>query len=92
MGRSKYDFREGGWDAYASDRVKLVRQAENTQFFQVITVDGDRLSYEARTATGELYDDVVMSKTRRGVKKVVRGATSTMEQRSFANTGSYESP
>jgi 3',5'-cyclic AMP phosphodiesterase CpdA len=32
------------------------RTAEGTQLFQVITIDGDRLRFEARTATGELYD------------------------------------
>lgn len=29
---------------------------EDTQLFQVLRLDGDRLSYEARTATGRLYD------------------------------------
>ncbi len=32
------------------------RAAENTQLYQTITVDGDTLRYEARTATSELYD------------------------------------
>lgn len=32
------------------------RTAEGMQFFQIIKVDGDKLSYEARTATGQLYD------------------------------------
>lgn len=30
--------------------------AEDTQLFQVIRIDGERLRYEARTATGRLYD------------------------------------
>ena len=30
--------------------------AEDTQLFQVIRIDGARLRYEARTATGRLYD------------------------------------
>ncbi len=29
---------------------------EDTQLFQVLRLDGDRLSYEARTVTGRLYD------------------------------------
>ncbi len=29
---------------------------EDTQLFQVLRLDGDRLSYEARTTTGRLYD------------------------------------
>ncbi|MCW5979767.1 MAG: metallophosphoesterase family protein [Bryobacteraceae bacterium] len=34
----------------------MARAAERTQLFQVVRVDGDVLSYEARTATGALYD------------------------------------
>ena len=30
--------------------------AEDTQLFQVVRIDGTRLRYEARTATGRLYD------------------------------------
>ena len=30
--------------------------AEDTQLFQVLRFDGPRLRYEARTATGRLYD------------------------------------
>ncbi|RUL88780.1 purple acid phosphatase family protein [Tautonia sociabilis] len=32
------------------------RKAEDTQLYQIIRVDGDRLSFEARTAIGALYD------------------------------------
>jgi hypothetical protein len=34
----------------------------NTQMFQVITVGGDRLSYEARSITGELVDAFELQK------------------------------
>lgn len=34
----------------------MVRAAEDTQLFQVIRIDGDRLAYESRTARGVLYD------------------------------------
>lgn len=33
---------------------------EDTQLFQVLRLDGNRLSYEARTATGRLYDAFVL--------------------------------
>ena len=33
-----------------------VRRGEDLQLFQGITVDADELRYEARTATGRLYD------------------------------------
>jgi 3',5'-cyclic AMP phosphodiesterase CpdA len=32
------------------------RAAEDTQLYQIITIDGDELRYEARTAVGDLYD------------------------------------
>jgi 3',5'-cyclic AMP phosphodiesterase CpdA len=34
----------------------MKRLAEDTQLYQVINIDGDRLRFEARTAVGELYD------------------------------------
>lgn len=32
------------------------RAAENTQLYQIIEIDGDKLKYESRTAIGTLYD------------------------------------
>ena len=40
----------------ARARDTMAPVGEDTQLFQVIRVDGDRLRYEARTATGRLYD------------------------------------
>jgi hypothetical protein len=37
-------------------RATMRPVAEDTQLFQVIRIDGARLRYEARTATGRLYD------------------------------------
>lgn len=34
----------------------MVRAAEQTQLYQVIRVDGDKLLFESRTGTGKLYD------------------------------------
>jgi hypothetical protein len=34
----------------------MKRGGQGMQMYQVVTVDGDRLRYEARTATGELHD------------------------------------
>jgi len=91
-GPKQYEFQEDGWDRYADEGVVLQRKAENTQFFQLITIDGDELVYEARTATGALYDDFVMKKNRRGKKTITKGATSTMDERLFANSGDYDRP
>ncbi|MEO1320780.1 MAG: metallophosphoesterase family protein [Pseudomonadota bacterium] len=88
-GPKQYPFRGDNWDGYADEDVVLLRKAENTQFFQTINIDGSKLTYKAWTATGELYDDFVMDKSRRGTKKITRGAESTMQERAFSNTGPY---
>jgi 3',5'-cyclic AMP phosphodiesterase CpdA len=42
---------------YALDRQPwMQRAAEETQLYQIITIDGARLRYEARTAIGTVYD------------------------------------
>jgi 3',5'-cyclic AMP phosphodiesterase CpdA len=43
-------------------RPFMRRAAEDTQLFQIITIDGLQLKYEARTAIGELYDGFVLRK------------------------------
>lgn len=40
----------------------MTRVAEDTQLYQIIEIAGDRLRYEARTATGELYDAFTLTK------------------------------
>ena len=46
-GPKMYHLERAGW---------MVRAAERTQLFQVVRIAGDRLSYEAWTARGLLYD------------------------------------
>jgi len=52
-GPKMYDITNDNW---------AVRAAEDTQLFQVITVDGGELHFEARTATGRLYDAFLLKK------------------------------
>jgi hypothetical protein len=40
----------------------MVRVAEDTQLYQVIHIDGEKLRYESRTANGELYDAFELTK------------------------------
>jgi 3',5'-cyclic AMP phosphodiesterase CpdA len=40
----------------------MMRQAEKTQLYQIIHINGDKLHYEARTAIGELYDAFTLVK------------------------------
>lgn len=45
-----------------SDDPWMERRAGNTQLFQIISIEGDELKYEAYTATGELYDAFSLQK------------------------------
>jgi hypothetical protein len=44
-------------------REEFQRIAEDTQLFQIITIDGSELRYQARTATGHPYDGFTLRKT-----------------------------
>lgn len=46
----------------ATNTEWAVRAAEDTQLFQVITINGGELRFEARTATGRLYDAFLLRK------------------------------
>ncbi|WPP50447.1 purple acid phosphatase family protein [Catalinimonas niigatensis] len=45
-----------------SDDPWMERRAGNTQLFQIISIEGDELHYQAFTATGELYDAFTLKK------------------------------
>ncbi|MBS1833389.1 MAG: hypothetical protein JST65_11770 [Acidobacteria bacterium] len=47
------------------------RKAEDTQLYQVIRIDGGNLSYEARTARGDLYDAFELHKRKGKPNKLV---------------------
>lgn len=48
---------------YSVDTTRwMIRKGENVQLFHAITIDGERLSFEARTATGELFDSFELQK------------------------------
>ena len=47
------------------------RMAENTQLYQVISVDGDTLDFRAYKATGELFDHFSLEKRENAPNKLV---------------------
>lgn len=49
----------------------MKRLAEDTQLYQLIHIDGDRLRFEARTAIGELYDAFELHKRSGQVNQLV---------------------
>jgi 3',5'-cyclic AMP phosphodiesterase CpdA len=57
---------------YNNSRYPFMKRiAEDTQLYQVIHIDGDRLKYEARTAIGELYDAFELQKQEGKINKLV---------------------
>lgn len=61
-GPKQYELDEDQMKSYAKDGYKRDRAGEQTQFFQVITVENGTLTYVAYTALGEEYDRAVISK------------------------------
>ena len=61
-GPKQYDLDKKHIETYSKEGYQLDKSAEQTQFFQVITVDEDKLIYVAYTALGEEYDRAVIMK------------------------------
>lgn len=63
-GGTVYVVSVSGPKMYGLDRhPRMHRAAANTQLYQVISIDGGELRYQARTATGELYDAFTLKKS-----------------------------
>jgi len=54
-----------------SDDPWMDRRAGNTQLFQIISIEGNKLTYGAYTATGELYDAFDLIKSDNGPNKLI---------------------
>ena len=57
-----WEFSAGIRDYEISDGYKSDKLGEQTQFFQVISIEKDQLIYTAYTATGNEYDRAVITK------------------------------
>ena len=88
-GSKMYEFMEGGWDVYRPEGVVLDRKAENTQFFQVIRIEGMSLVYKAYMANGELYDAFELRKERDGSRSMRDWAPDLGKERLYDNTLPY---
>lgn len=64
----------------------MKRSAEDTQLYQIISIDGDKLRYEARTAIGELYDAFTLEKQPGKINKLIDQTPSTPERRRAVTT------
>jgi len=84
-----YKLEPTGWDAF--EEAEQDRSAENTQLFQVITIDGNTLSYESYTAVGELYDAFDLKKTSAETpNRFIERKGEAIPERRHENTIHYE--
>ncbi|GAB4000615.1 metallophosphoesterase family protein [Spirosoma daeguense] len=57
------------------------RAASNTQLYQIISIDGDKLSYQSYTVTGEKYDTFELIKNGKGQNTLVDQAPALAPER-----------
>jgi hypothetical protein len=57
----------------------FVRRAEDTQLYQVISVDQNQIKYEAKTAVGKLYDGFTLKKRAGQVNELIEQIPDTPE-------------
>ncbi|MDP3908556.1 metallophosphoesterase family protein [Novosphingobium sp.] len=88
-GPKQYKFRENGWEDFAPSGVRLNRLGENTQFYQVISIDGGTLHYAAYTADGLLYDEARVNKAADGAKTIAPQKSGLPDTRRFENSLPY---
>jgi 3',5'-cyclic AMP phosphodiesterase CpdA len=82
VGGTIYVVSVSGPKMYQLDRSPAMRRAaEDTQLYQIISIDGQTLKYEARTATGELYDAFRLHKRAGQINELVDEIPDTPERR-----------
>jgi 3',5'-cyclic AMP phosphodiesterase CpdA len=64
---------------------QMARAAQDTQLFQIVRVDGDKLIYESRTARGRLYDAFELHKRRGQPNRLVNRIPPTPERTAAAS-------
>ena len=70
-GPKMYDISNDPW---------MQRKARSTQLYQVISIEKDKLSYEAFTASGELYDAFDLIKSPKKINKIVNRIPDSKER------------
>ncbi len=72
---------------YPKETDPFARRAADTQLYQIITIDGDELKYEARTAVGDLYDAFSLKKRADAPNEFIERVPKDVEQRLGKTTG-----
>ena len=68
------------YDLDSPHRPQFQRVAEDVQLFQIISINGDELRYEARTATGVPYDGFTLRKRKGRPNEMVEQVPSTPQR------------
>jgi acid phosphatase type 7 len=76
-GPKQYKLRDDRW---------MKRGAENSQLYQVISVNRDTLHYRAMTVVGELYDAFDLVKQKKKPNKLIERIPSKKPERRWDNT------
>lgn len=71
-GPKQYDLDPDQIDTYSTDGYQNDKTAEQTQFYQVITVEENSLTYVAYTALGDEYDRAIITKNFETGKKELK--------------------
>lgn len=71
------------WSSLGAERERI---GENTQLFQVITIEGNRLLFESYTATGELYDSFQLRKNGEGPNIFLDLRSEAVSEKYHSNT------
>ncbi|RYG37001.1 metallophosphoesterase family protein, partial [bacterium] len=69
----------------------MARRGEDTQLYQIVRVEKDRIVYESRTATGEKYDAFELRKQKGQSNKLIDQKPKTPERRRPATKPASES-
>ena len=69
------------YDLKPRDEQWWVRAAEDTQLYQVIRIDGDKLAYESHTARGITYDAFELHKRAGAPNELINRIPETPERR-----------
>ncbi|MGJ4730067.1 metallophosphoesterase [Luteimonas sp. SDU101] len=65
-------------------RASMSPVGEDLQLFQILRLEGERLSYEARTTTGQLYDAFTLVDAGAGAKRIEEQVEGRMAERRCA--------
>ena len=70
-GPKQYKVNKEGLKNYISDGYINQKTGEQTQFFQVISIEGNKLFYDAYTVLGDKYDSAIITKDFSSGKKLL---------------------